>query len=176
MANRRNRSRLRVSRILIVALLAQAAVAWAQQQDAAAGERLFSGATRFARGGPPCGACHDAAGLPFPHGGSVGPDLTGSYAKYGPGPLETVLSTLYFPTMEALFAGRTPTLEERRDLTAFLQRSAATPPSTSLSPELAAAALAGALALLAVVWVVWRRRLRGVRREIVAAAKGRWRS
>lgn len=174
MANTPNPGRLRVSRILIAALLAPAATAWAQQQDAvAAGERLFSGATRFARGGPPCGACHDAAGLPFPHGGSVGPDLTGSYTKYGSGPLETVLSTLYFPTMNALFTGRAPTPEERRDLTAFLQRSAALPPPSSLSPELVAASLAGALALLGVAWAVWRGRLRGVRQGIVAAAKGR---
>jgi mono/diheme cytochrome c family protein len=110
---------------LIVVLLTPIVVA-AQDESSVAADRgrlLFAGTARFANGGPACAECHDIAGLPFPSGGSVGPDLTRSYSKYGPEPLETVLSTLYFPTMQALFAQRVLTQQERRDLTAFFQRA-----------------------------------------------------
>ncbi len=159
----------------IAVALAQATT-WAETPpagDAEAGERLFVGTIGFGRGGPACGECHDAAGLPFPHGGSVGPSLTRTYSKYGPEPLRIVLSTLYFPTMQALFADRPLTESERADLTAFFQRAETAPPARPFAPILAATALAGAIALLGIAGLTWRRRLLGVRRSMLAQAKGR---
>ncbi len=42
------------------------------------GEALFVGAIRLTNGGPPCRICHSVAGIPFPNGGTLGPDLTAS--------------------------------------------------------------------------------------------------
>lgn len=160
----------------LAALLLAPLVAAAQDQRGAAADRgrlLFAGTARLANGGPACAECHDVAGLPFPHGGSVGPDLTRSYSKYGPEPLETVLSTLYFPTMQALFAQRVLTQEERRDLSAFFQRADALPAPRSATPVFAAAGIAGAIGLLGVAGFRWRSRLRGVRRSLVSEARRR---
>lgn len=136
-----------------------------------AGERLFSGEARFANGGPPCGACHAVAELPFPGGGTMGPDLTGAYPKYGPEAMDMVLATLFFPTMNPIFAGRLLTPAERADLQAFL-----TAVGTSASPRAATGRLllgglllfAGATALIA--WL-GRARLRGVRAALVGSAR-----
>jgi hypothetical protein len=95
-----------------------------------AGERLFSGEVRFANGGPPCAACLMAAGLQFP-GGNMGSDLTNTYSKYGPAPLETALTTLFFPTMAPVFIGRPLTPPERAGLVAFLAASDVSAPAPS---------------------------------------------
>jgi hypothetical protein len=143
--------------------------------SAAAGERLFDGAIRFANGGPPCLSCHDVAGLPFPHGGVLGPDLTGSWAKYGPLALAPVLNTLYFPTMVPIFTTRPLTPAERGDLTAFLQAEAGKAPATGATVELLALAVVGAAVLLVLARLAWPGRLHGVRRgllERVGRAEG----
>ncbi len=134
---------------------------------AAAGERLFSGAVRFANGGPPCLSCHDVAGLPFPRGGVLGPDLTGSWAKYGPLALAPVLNTLYFPTMVPIFTTRPLTSAERGDLAAFLQAEAGRVAPAGTTGELLAVAALGAVVLLVLAWRAWPRRLRGVRRKLL---------
>ncbi len=141
----------------------------------AAGERLFAGVTRFANGGPACLSCHNIAGLPFPGGGVLGPDLTGSWNKYGPLALAPVLNTLYFPTMVPIFTSRPLTPVERNDLAAFLRAEAGKAPPTGATVELLALAIVGAAVLLAMVRLAWPRRLRGVRRgllERVGPAEG----
>src|SRR5690348_11906856 len=57
----------------------------------AAGRALFVGDQPFTNGGPACIACHSVATLPFPHGGTVGPDLTHVSAKLGPEGLDYAL-------------------------------------------------------------------------------------
>jgi mono/diheme cytochrome c family protein len=138
-----------------------------QPGSAAAGERLFSGAVRFANGGPPCLSCHDVAGLTFPHGGVLGPDLTGSWAKYGPLALAPVLNTLYFPTMVPIFTTRPLTPAERGDLAAFLRAEAGKVPATGATVELLALGSLGVAVLLVLAWLAWPRRLRGVRRGLL---------
>src|SRR6478609_1000681 len=74
-------------------------VAFAQTGSAElihAGESLFRGTTRFASGGPACAACHTVADLPFPSGGTMGPDLTHEYSKVGLAGLQGSLQTLFF--------------------------------------------------------------------------------
>src|SRR5690349_6939289 len=56
-----------------------------------AGRHLFTGTVHFKNGGPACVACHNVAGLDFPGGGNMGPDLTGAYAKLGPDGLNSAL-------------------------------------------------------------------------------------
>ena len=72
--------------------------------SASAGRTLFLGTVRFKNGGPACSACHSVASLPFPRGGTMGPDLTKAYSKLGPQGLNSALETLFFPAMTPLFA------------------------------------------------------------------------
>ncbi len=139
--------------------------------SADAGERLFAGEVRFANGGPPSAACHAAAGLRFPGGGSLGPDLTDAYSKYGPEPLDVVLTTLFVPTMNPLFAGRPLTAAERAELTAFLASRAGQAPAAPATPRmLAYGVLAFAAAAALIAWL-GRSRLRGVRAALVRARR-----
>src|SRR5574340_1067925 len=85
------------------------------------GKAFFTGAVRFANGGPACASCHTTAGLGFPGGGSLGPDLTGVYPKLGTDGLNSALETLYFPAMTPLYMYRPLTEDERRNLFAFFQ-------------------------------------------------------
>lgn len=136
-----------------------------------AGESLFRGTTRFANGGPACAACHNVAGLPFPSGGTMGPDLTHEYSKVGLVGLQGSLQTLFFPTMTPLFANRPLTTEEQARLLAFLKdtdsRSAAGgDPVIGFS----AVAVLGCLGLLAVTWFLGRKRVRSVRHALLRRA------
>lgn len=143
--------------------------------DAARGARLFSGEARFALGGPPCGACHAAAGLSFPGGGTMGPGLGDAYSKYGPEPLQLVLKTLFFPTMDPIFASRALTPAERGDLLAFFAVSATRPPAPGATLRTFALGAAVFLVLAAVIARLGRTRLRGVRAPLVRAATRRLR-
>ncbi|MDE2462376.1 MAG: hypothetical protein KGO02_01485, partial [Alphaproteobacteria bacterium] len=49
--------------------------------SSARGESLFMGRTHFLNRGPSCISCHSIRGLPFPNGGTLGPDLTLTYEK-----------------------------------------------------------------------------------------------
>lgn len=140
----------------------------APQGDAAVGEALFVGRTRMHNGGPSCASCHDAAGLPFPYGGSMGPDLTDEYSKLSPNGLRYAMATLYFPAMNALFIHRQLTPDEQADLTAFFRSiDHRRPIATALGP-LAAAGGAGLLALLVATAVYGRTRIRSVRQALLA--------
>ncbi len=142
---------------------------------AARGAGLFSGQSRFANRGPPCGACHAAAALAFPGGGTMGPDLTDAYSKYGPEPLELVLTTLFFPTMDPVFAGRPLTAAERRDLVAFLAESAKQTPPRGTTLRTLLFGLLALVVLATVIGLLGRSRLRGVRAPLVRAATRRLR-
>lgn len=129
------------------------------------GKKLFTGIVPLQNGGPPCMACHNIAGLPFPRGGSVGPDLTGVAAKFGAG-LNATLTTLPFPTMIPIFGKRPLTDTERRDLQSFLET--ATGPSASNSAStIALSEIGGFILLLVLTWGVWKHRLTTVRKRLL---------
>lgn len=135
------------------------------------GELLFSGQVRFAHRGPACIACHSVGGMAFPNGGTLGPDLTHVTSRIGKEGVQSALETLYFPAMVPLYQTRPLTPGERQALAAFLQHAdaTATPPSDT-GPV---AALAGILFLVLMLIAAWagRRRLRGVRRGLLARAR-----
>jgi hypothetical protein len=130
------------------------------------GKALFTGATRFQNGGSPCIACHNIAGIGALGGGTLGPDLTQAFNKYGEASLLSVLATLPFPSMASIYDNRPLTPEEQVDLKAFLRVASAQQPTRSTG-QLGLLALGGFLALMVLAQVVWRRRLRGVRRPLV---------
>jgi mono/diheme cytochrome c family protein len=137
------------------------------------GKSLFEGSNRFDTGGPACLSCHSVAGLGALGGGQLGPDLTGAFDKYGGEQgMQAVLEAVAFPTMAPIFADRPLSAEERADLVAFLERAADEERGTGQAGKLVALALgvAGVGVLLALV--IWRRRLRGVRRSLVGRATG----
>jgi hypothetical protein len=153
---------------LIVVGTAGAAAAAPTQGDAAAGEALFVGRTQMRNRGPSCASCHNAAGLPFPYGGSMGPDLTDEYSKLGPDGLRYALATLYFPAMTALFIHHPLAPEEQADLAAFFRSiDHRRPIATALGP-LVIASVAGLAALLLLTGLYGRNRVRSVRRALLA--------
>jgi cytochrome c2 len=141
--------------------------------DPSKGEKLFIGAISFQNGGPPCISCHDASGIPFPGGGTLGPDLTGIYSKFGPSGINPVLATLPFPTMAPIFGKRLLILQEQLDLRVFFQKMAAAKPPVSMTLKLALFAVGGFIVLMILIWRIWRKRLLTVRKSLVEQAMGR---
>ena len=141
--------------------------------DAQRGKNLFTGAQRLGAGGPACLSCHSVAGVGALGGGQLGPDLTGSFAKFGGEQgLQAALTTIPFPTMAPIFMRRALTAGERADLIAFL----ATAPDQQ-RPANAAGKLVGFSAVAATLLVLlgmglWRRRLNGVRKPLVIRSRG----
>lgn len=141
------------------------------QGNPARGGELFSGRIRFQNGGPACYTCHSIGGLPFPGGGTMGPDLTHVYSRLGPLGLQTAVATKYFPTMAPLYHPRPLTVAEQADMEAYLETANSDPSSPAVTPIIFAIAIAGLLLLVAITWFIWRDRLRGVRRKLVDHAR-----
>lgn len=89
--------------------------------DPAVGQRLFSGETHLAKGGPACISCHTVIGTGVLGGGGLGPDLTQVYTRLGEPGLSASLKTLPFPTMMGPFQNRLLTDTEQADLVAFFK-------------------------------------------------------
>ncbi len=142
------------------------------QASAERGRQLFQGTARFQNRGPACGSCHGSAGLDFPNGGTLGPDLTGIYQRMGPDAMSVILQTLYFPTMNPIFASRPLTPQDQGDLMAFLQQSG-TGPAPAVTQKISGIAVLGLILLLVVSGAIWRKRLRDVRKSLVQAAVGK---
>lgn len=136
--------------------------------SASTGEQLFTGAIPLQKGGPPCVSCHDVARLPFPGGGTLGPDLTGASGKFGAG-MGAVLATLPFPTMKPIFGNRLLIPQEQQDLAAFLQK-AGVQSLISRTVEIALAAVGGLIILIILAWIIWQNRLVPVRRGLMERA------
>ena len=135
------------------------------------GRALFTGQARMQAGGPPCASCHSISGLGFPNGGALGPDLSGIYQTLGPDGTDAALQTLFFPTMMPIYDKRPLTPGEQKALKAFLAQAGTTPVGQRGTLVLAVAALVGFIVLLAITWLAWHGRLRGVRAPLVAAAR-----
>jgi len=162
-----------LSLLLAVTLMAQpSAAVGSQPGSVAAGRALFLGTVRFQNRGPACSACHSVAGLAFPEGGTMGPDLTRVYSKMGPEGLNSALETLFFPAMTPLFRYRPLTSNERRDLAALFESVDRQQPATP-TPAIGGISLAGFFILIAVTGVAGRHRVRSVRRALLARARVR---
>lgn len=130
------------------------------------GEKLFTGAVAFQRGGPSCLACHNISGISFPGGGTLGPDLTGVYGKFGAKELGSILASLSYPTMAPLYQGRPLTPDEQRHLAVFFQKaSTRIPEKVTWKIFLLALGITGIFLLL--TWGIWRKRLLTVRKALV---------
>jgi hypothetical protein len=134
------------------------------------GKELFIGKRRFQNGGPACASCHSVASLPFPHGGTMAPDLTHEYSKLGPEGMHYALRTLYFPAMNALFLAHQLSDQEERDLLAFLEDADSAKRINSHTGIFGGAAVAGLVVLVGITWVSGRGRVDSVRHKLLRRA------
>lgn len=135
------------------------------------GRSLFAGRVRFRNGGPPCASCHSVAGLSFPGGGVLGPDLTGEYSRLGPDGLQIAMQTLFFPTMAPIYDRRPLSPDEQADLIALFQHTDGHAVSTRNTVIFLGLGLAVCIALLLVAGHLWRNRLTSTRGRLVMRAR-----
>ena len=142
--------------------------------SAARGKELFKGGVRLAGGGPACLSCHSVAGAGGLGGGTLGPDLTGAYTKYGGAQgLLATLKSLPFPTMAPIFSRKQLTAGERADLVAFLATAPAQQQPESAAGKFVGFSVAGVALLGLFAMAIWRRRLNGVRKPLVNRSRGK---
>lgn len=145
-----------------------------QPGSASHGEALFTGRTTFHNRGPSCISCHSIAGLPFPNGGTLGPDLTHTYEKLGLAGTQAAMQTLYFPTMIPIYRDHQLVPQEQTDMVAYFKATAAEakPQAQWTTQILIAAAFVLGVIFLALTAFFWRKRVLSVRRALVARATG----
>ncbi len=136
--------------------------------DAERGRKYFIGELVFQNGGPPCMACHAVSGMKYFGGGSLGPDLTQAYPSLGGG-ITSVLINVPFPTMKPIFDAHPLTTQEAQDLTAFFQKIGSEH-RENYTGRIVAASLIAFTVLIAIIHLVWRRRLVSVRKAMVERA------
>ena len=115
---------------------------------------------------------HSIAGLSFPNGGTLGPNLTHTYTRLGPRGTEAALQTLYFGVMAPIYGDHPLAPEEQRDLMAFLKQSETRPETPWSTQILILIALPLAGLFVAITGFFWKDRVRSVRRALVARATG----
>jgi mono/diheme cytochrome c family protein len=135
--------------------------------SSSAGTALFEGTRPLQNGGSQCIACHSLAAIAPPGGGSLGPDLTGAFRKYGGSQgLASALAGMPFPTMAPVYRGHALTPQEQADLAAYLGAPAAGLPAsnTIFVASLGVWVLAG---LYLILHSIWRGRLGRVRASLL---------
>lgn len=152
------------------------ATAWAQPAPPASdsarsaiqrGAQLFTGTLPLRNQGPACIGCHTIAGLPFPNGGTLGPDLTDAYRKLGAEGTHAAMQTLYFRVMTPIYRAHTLTRDEQTDLVAFLADAGSNPAPRWNTQILLLIGLGLATVFVVLTGIVWRDRVRSVRRTMV---------
>ena len=141
-------------------------------EQEAKGKAIFLGRQRLQAGGPSCISCHSvkSAGGPL-GGGQLGPDLTLVYQRLnGRRALEAWLSNPPSPTMKPIFSRHPLQPAEISALTAFFQQTSQQASAANASIyrlRLIVLGLGGAVIGLIILGLVWKRRIRGVRRALV---------
>lgn len=132
------------------------------------GQALFEGKIPFHRGGPACALCHRMAAVA--NGGTAGPSLTGEFTKLGPAGMRVILRTLPFAAMAPLYEQRSLTEQEQSDLFSFFRQAPAGPRSSWNTQLIAGISIVGFLIFLAITGVVWKNRIKPVRKSLVKKA------
>lgn len=122
------------------------------------GELLFTGQKPLANGGTACQACHSVNGTGGLAGGTLGPDLTQVYTRYGENGLDASLTNIAFPSMVGIFADRPITPQERADLVAFFKEANQRSPAPAARTWIfLGSGLGLMLTLFAVLLISWPR-------------------
>ena len=132
--------------------------------DVAAGKALFTGTIRSKNGGAACIACHSVTGIDGLGGGTMGPDLTKAYTKLGSA---LIAWPTTMPVMRPIYVASPLTSQEKADLLAYLETEAAAQPSSQPGAWLVGWVGGSAFLLLLGAHLIWRRRLRDVRKALL---------
>jgi cytochrome c2 len=139
--------------------------------DAETGRELFIGGIALHNGGPMCMSCHSISGIGALGGGTLGPDLTNAYKDLGGDQgVESFLTGLPTPTMNAVWSKHPLTPQEIANLTAFIKEGSVTQRPLNVLAQLIVLAVIGTIILVIIFAAYWRRRLRGVRIPLVGRA------
>jgi mono/diheme cytochrome c family protein len=135
--------------------------------DIARGKALFIGTTPLASRAMPCIGCHNASDVGGLGGGTLASDLSDAGTRYDS--LDALAPLLGkempIPAMQAVYGPRPLTEAEIADLAAYLvaQKSE---PRASTTPAFFGLGFLGMLILVGVSQILWRNRLKGVRRQL----------
>jgi len=143
-------------------------------EDVALGRAIFRGTHRLANGGASCISCHTLGGIGWLGGGTLGPDLTRVFERYGDRRrLGAWLTAPATETMLPTFKEHPLTEEEILGLVAYFQ-DAATREEEDTAPRALAfilLGLAGAIGAFVAFNRAWQNRFVGVRRRLVEQAR-----
>ncbi len=139
-------------------------------QDVVDGRAVFLGYKRLAKGGPSCISCHTFKGVGGLSGGRLGPDLTLVFERLGGRKgLSAWLSNPASSTMTPVFKTHPLQPQEVQSLVALFEdtaRKGGTDDSAALLNFLLLG-LGGSVVGMVALDAIWRKRFRGVRRQLV---------
>jgi mono/diheme cytochrome c family protein len=129
--------------------------------DATIGKKLFTGEIRFSNGGPACVSCHTAGNMPL-GGGTLGPELTNTYADPSKQPL---LSTVWvnipdIPVMGPIFSAKNITEDEMGNLRAYFEQTSISGQGGAKTGVFAIIGIGGFIGILIVFNIIWAGRYR----------------
>lgn len=145
------------------------------EADVELGRRIFDGRQPLENGGPACISCHKLGGLGTLGGGALGPDLTLVFGSAGYETRKSLGTWLTGPatvTMLPTFRAHPMTDEEILPLIAYFKHAANTQ-SEDTAPRglvFTLLGLGGAVGVVLLFNRLWRRRFRGVRKELIRAS------
>ena len=135
--------------------------------NAAAGQQIFSGANPLLNGGPPCIACHTVGGAAALGGGTLGPDLTHVFQRYGDAGLTSALQNIAFPTMVGVFVNTPLAPEDVANLHAYFKwADQQAPVARPVTSWFLGIGVLGALALFGVMVFFWPRQRQSLSAKI----------
>ena len=134
--------------------------------DAARGKALFTGEAPLQGRAMPCIGCHNASDVGALGGGTLATDLSDAGTRYDSAEvLAPLLKDTPFPAMQAVYGPRALTDAEIADLAAYLVGQK-TPPRAGATLTFFGLGFLGMLILAGLSQILWRNRLKGVRRQL----------
>jgi len=132
-------------------------------EDIALGEQLFQGRVRLSNGGPACNSCHEVTNDAVIGGGILAKELTTVFSRLGGPGVRAILGSPPFPVMQQAYKDEPLTESEVKALIGFLEH--ADDEQTLHQPRdygigLFTSGVAGAVVLLGLYSLLWRRRKR----------------
>ncbi len=132
------------------------------------GKALFTGEQTFANGGTACIACHTTSELSYLAGGTLGPDLTMAYSKFGADlGLKSLIVSSPFPSMQVMYSKKPVQMDEAAHLTAYFAKTVSLDKKPSMDFTFSLISTGGFLFLYFLIHFIWRKRLTGVHRALV---------
>jgi len=132
-------------------------------EDIALGEDLYQGRVRLSNGGPACNSCHEVANDAVIGGGILAKELTTVFSRLGGPGVRAILGSPPFPVMQQAYQNHPLTEPEVKALIGFLEHADsehALHQPRDYGIGLFTSGVAGAIVLLGLYSLLWRRRKR----------------